>query len=272
MKFITNKIKVNNPVVLIDMGINGLNALNSIKNALPKEDIIYINDYEVPFYEGLDHNEIEKRITNLVRRALAYKPKLVVIVNDTLIEYGKEIIQKELNNIPWVNIVDEVISEVQTKYEAKNMAFFAPFGIIEANLYQKNFTYARLYNLNADNILNIMNEAKIKTNESFSDMRNAMSPLYKKDVDVIIPTLPNILLFYTEIYEYAPSGVEIIKVSDLLASKAKKLIKEENGKNKKYTYVVVKDGTKEKDKCINIYNKILSCPFKCYLEKIDSNK
>ena len=166
----------------------------------------------------------EREKDRRIERVKKYNPKLLVIVNDTLIEYGKELFE-ELD-VKKVYIVDEIIDYVNENYDLKNMAFFAPQGIIESNMYQKNFKYSRLYNLNADNMMESLNNALMKTSASFNDMKLALLPIYKKELDVIIPTLPNLLLFQTEIYEYIKSrDVDVVPVDKIIVSKTKKVLK-----------------------------------------------
>ena len=86
--------KYNGSVVVLDMGINGSYALNLLKKELSEETIVYINDLEISNYEGMEFYEIEKRIEYLIERVKKYSPKLLIVINDTLIEYGKEMFDK----------------------------------------------------------------------------------------------------------------------------------------------------------------------------------
>lgn len=243
------KTKDNRNIIVLDMGIGGLSVLNSLKQELVDETIVYINDLDIENYEGMEFYDIERRIEILIERALKYNPKLLVLVNDTLIEYGKDYFEKI--DIDKVYIVDEIIDYVNQNYELKNMAFFAPQGIIESNMYQKNFKYTRLYNLNADNMNRSLSNALMKTSESFSDMKLALLPIYKKELDVIVSTIPNMLLFQTEIYEYVKSrDVDIIPLDKIILDatlKKLKLIREElndvkiEGLKAKKINIVLKD-------------------------------
>lgn len=264
--------KINSPICLIDMGINSMYAINSFHEILDKENIVYLNDLNIDNYEGKEIDFIEKRIALLLERALKLNPKMIVIVNDTIIEYGKE--QLDKLNIPYVNIVDEIINYVNLNFEFKNMAFFAPQGIIEANMYQKNFHYTRLYNLNADSIMKDLNSGLMKTNESFNDIRLALLPLYKKEIDCIIPSLINILLFRTEINEYIKDdkAISIIDASTILALKAKEILENNNITNekmdkKKYVYLILNKKRFKKNK--DIYNKIINCKKKVIEEEVE---
>ena len=283
-KFIS---KLNKPVVVLDLAYSSMYSLNKLKEALPYESIVYINDLEKDTYEATDADMIQdipgiiEEIKRLVDMALKYEPKLLVVASDSILEYGKEVLDNV--NIPKIYITDVICEEVNKNFEFKNMAFFATQGIIEANLYQKNFHYSRLYNLNADNMMDALKNFKMKTSDSFNQVKIALYPMYKKDVDVIIPSISNILLFQTEIFEYAKDqnkDLSILKIDEILANASKKMIKynaDMKLKAKKEVYILVNRidkaqnikelKLKEKDLKKN-YNKVLNIEYKFIYERI----
>ena len=241
-------LKNQNAIVVLDLGFNALYSLNAIKNEFKDETIIYLNDLNKDTYdvvredEIFDLNDVLENIKKLLDRAIKYNPKLIIVVNDSIIEYGKDLL--DAVNVEKVYLTDVIIEEINKNYEYKNMAFFASQGIIEANLYQHNFHYTRLYNLNADNITDALKNFKMKTSDSFNQVKNALLPLYKKDVDVIIPTYSNILLFTTEILEYVKDqnkDIVILNIDSLLAKSAKNILGNNistSKKNKKALYII----------------------------------
>lgn len=279
--------KLNKPVVVLDLAYSSMFSLNKIKEALPYENIVYINDLEKDTYEVTDADMIQdipgivEEIKRLLALALKYQPKLLIIASDSIIEYGKEVIDSI--NIPKIYITDVICEEVNKNFEYKNMAFFATQGIIEANLYQKNFHYSRLYNLNADNMMDAIKNFKMKTSDSFNQVKIALYPMYKKDVDVIIPSISNILLFQTEIFEYTREqnkDINILKIDEILASACKDMIKyspSEKLKAKKEIFILLKrieksENIKElklKEKDLKkTYNKVLNIDYKFIYERI----
>ena len=277
---LVNKIK--KPIVVLDLNTNALVVLNKLKEVLPNENIIHINDLERTTYEVedkdmiLDIDGITSGIKRLLERVKKYDPKLLLVASDSIIEYGKE--QIEGLNIPYILITDVIIEEINKNYEFKNMAFFATQGIIEANLYQKNFHYTRLYNLNADNILDSIRNYKMKTSDSFNQMKVALFPLYQKDVDVIIPSIPNILMFKTEIFEYVMEenpSIVVLPVDKLLADKALSVLSGNLNpkKDKNPVYLVRKldkenKNLKQEEKSLRkLYDKVLNLKYQFIYEE-----
>ena len=277
---LVNKIK--KPIVVLDLNTNALFILNKLKEVLPNENIIHINDLERISYEQedkdmiLDIDGIVSSIKRLLERVKKYDPKLILVASDAIIEYGKELI--EGLNTPYILITDVIIEEINKNYEFKNMAFFATQGIIEANLYQKNFHYTRLYNLNADNIKDALRNYKMKTSDSFNQMKVALFPLYQKDVDVIIPSIPNILMFKTEIFEYVVEenpSIVVLPVDKLLADKALSVLSGNlNPKKAKNVVYLVrkldkenKNLKQEENSLRKLYNKALSIKYQFIYEE-----
>lgn len=206
------------PIGIIDMGIHNISILNALGNEFKTENFIYINDLEKNDYEGLAEEEIQKRVQVHTEFLLAKKVKLIVVVSNTIMEYCRDYF--EAIAVPVVNIVDSIINQVNSCYEHRNMAFMATDNITKANIYQKNFRYNHLYNIISDTLLVVVEENKMKTSASFNATLEAFKPVFKKDIDVIIPTAFNFLLLNTEISEYMKE-IDILNLNALFIEKVK---------------------------------------------------
>ena len=225
------------PIGILDLGINSISLLNTLAVQFPYEDFIYVNDFEQVEYEGLEFGVIENRIKNNVDFLLQYGVKLIVVVSNTIIEYYES--HFEEIPVPVVNVVDSIINFVNDNYEHKNMVFLARDNIMKANMYQKNFRYNHLYSIASDNLLSIVKTNKTKTNESFMATKEALKVLFKKDVDIIIPSNVNLMLLRTEMNEYVKE-TEILNVSTLLVEKIKAaLLAIENFYNKRKGKILI---------------------------------
>ena len=84
----------------------------------------------------------------------------------------------------------------------------------------------------------------MKTSDSFNQVKVVLAPLYKKDVDIIIPSLPNTLLFQTELFEYIKDynpDCQILNIDELLAKKVSSVSNNNDTKDKKCVYIVSKN-------------------------------
>lgn len=206
------------PIGILDLGLNNISILNKFASEFEFEDFIYVNDFEVPKYEGLEVSLIEERIKKNVDFLLAKEVKLIVVVSNTIVEYYKQYFDEI--PVPVINVVDTIIQYVNDNYEHKNMVFLAQDDIMKANMYQKNFRYNHLYNIVSDRLLEIVKLNRVKTAESFMATKEALKVLSKKDVDIIIPANVNLMLLSTEINEYI-RDTDILELSKLFTEKVK---------------------------------------------------
>lgn len=198
-------IFMKSPIGILDMGIENISILNLLQANFKYEHFIYVNDLECPNYEGLPEKTIFNRVQDNVEFLMAKNVKLIIVVSNTILEYCYDYFNDI--QVPVINIIDIITSFINDKYEFKNIALMAKESIIDANIYQKNLRYKHLYNINTDLLDEVINDNKFKTQLSFNLTKDTLKTVLSKDVDVIVPTYFNLLLFRTEIKEYMSSAI-----------------------------------------------------------------
>ena len=213
--------KVVKKIGVLDMNIDNIYLLNKLREVFKSDDIYYINDTEIETFDEMDVKDIHAHVSSNINYLLSKEVDVIVVASDSIVEYCSDLIQDI--NIPVINIVDECINYVNDKYEYKNLGFLATSSIIEANIYQKNFRYNHLYNMNGDNLKHLIRTQLVKTTETFQEARNIIANVYKKDLDLIIPSLINYLMVKTEINEFLKE-VDIVPLDEILCEKVKATI------------------------------------------------
>lgn len=208
------------PIGVIDVDFGGMNVLYSLKQEFPYEDFIYLNDIKNLPYEGKEHQIILKYIKKNVEYLLSLGIKALIIVSDTIIEYGSEYL--ESLDIPVISLVQSIIDYVNLNYENKNMILCTKDYILKANLYQKNIKYGHLSSASSNKLDNIIENNKIKTMKAFNASSDIFKQFQNRDFDVFIYTTPWIELVRVEILEFLKVK-DFIKVSDIIASNLGKL-------------------------------------------------
>ncbi len=213
--------KINKKIGVLDMNIDNIYVLNAIRSRFITDDIYYINDTEMETFDEMDTKEIHNHVNNNINYLLSKNVDIIVVVSDSIVEYCEDLFQDI--QIPVVKIVDETIEYVNNNFEYKNIGFLSTTTMIEANIYQKNFKYNHLFNMNGDKLKYLIRNQLVKTSESFQEVRNIIAPVFKKDLDVIVPTLVNYLMVRTEINEFL-KDVSIVSVDEILCNKIEKII------------------------------------------------
>ena len=203
------------PIGIIDVSCDGLSVVTTLLKEYKNEDILYFNDIKNLPYEGKDSLVILKYIKKNVEYLLSQDIKLLVVVSDTIIEYGNEFL--ETLEVPVISIVQTLIDYVNKNYENKNMILCAKDYIIKANLYQKNIKYSHLVTVNSNKLEEIILGNKIKTMKSFNASLDTFKAHQSRDFDVLLYTAPWIELVKTEILEFLKVK-DFIKLGDIIAS------------------------------------------------------
>lgn len=270
------KNKENKRIGILDMTIDNMFLINMVRDIFKNDDIYYISDMnhtntdvQLDEFEFDDEEKKEKDINDIVSKNLNYLLSkdidVLVIANDTIIEYCEELI--ESIKIPIVHIVNETINYINKNYEFKNIGFLACTSIMEANIYQKNFRYNHLYNMNGDVLRDIIQNQFVKTTETFQEVKNIVLPYRKKDLDIIVPSLVNFLMVDVEFGEWVKKATllpidKIIcdAISHILYGK-EEYVSPKKGKGKTYVFLdedvdktIINRFVKSKYELININN------------------
>lgn len=211
----------NKNIGVLDLNIDNIYFLNALKDRFKNDNIHYINDMSIDNVDELSADDINKSINNVINYLMSKKIDVLVVVSDSVVEFCEE--QLNSLSIPVINIVNESINYVNEQYEYKNFGFLSTTSMIEANIYQKNLKYNHLYSMYGDDLKILIRNQLVKTTESFQEVKNVIASIYKKDVDVIIPSLMNFLTVYTEIFEYI-KDIDILPVDKILCDAVEKVL------------------------------------------------
>jgi len=91
-----------------------------------------------------------------------------------------------------------------------------------------------------DGLRDLIRTHLVKTSESFQETKNVIAQVYKKELDIIVPSLINYLLVKTEITEFL-KDVTLIPVDDVLTNNVGKILYPNNDypeKGKGITYLL----------------------------------
>lgn len=229
---------LNKNIGVLDLNIDNIYFLNALREKFINDNIHYINDMSITNVDEMTNDDINKSINNAINYLITKNIDVLIVVSDSIVEFCEE----QINNlsIPVINIVDETIKYVNENYEHKNIGFLSTTSVIEANIYQKNFEYNHLYNMHGDELKLLIRNQLVKTTETFQEVKNVIATIYKKDVDVLVPSLINYLTVYTEINEFI-KDLDILPVDNILCDATQNLLYKEEalpekGKGKTFIY------------------------------------
>ena len=201
---------------ILDCGVEGLNILEELTRKFKNENFVYINDLKNSPYFNLPEADSLEFIKANVDRLRKDNIKLLIVANDMIAEIGRDYFN-ELD-IPVFDIISILTEYVQDNFEQKNIVLFGKNSVIEANLYQKNFKYNRLFNIPSDDLEEIICNKGLKTSKSFNVTKEAFKQLLGKAVDVVVTSSPFLIKLNTEIEEFVSVG-EFTNFGEIVAKK-----------------------------------------------------
>lgn len=201
---------------ILDMGTEAFSILDPLMKEFRHERFVYFSDlFHLPYSARTDQ-DVTEIVRNNTGRLLEENLKLLIVASDVISEkMGSYFASLP---VPVLNIVDVLMEYVTENYEQKNLVLLAKNSILEANIYQKNFKYNRLYNIASDELEAMINAKMIKTAKSFYTTREIMKSTIKKDIDLIITSSPFLITLKTEMAEYLKFG-EITDVGKIFVQK-----------------------------------------------------
>jgi len=201
---------------ILDCGVEGFNILEVLTQRFKHENFVYVGDVKNNPYYNLSSDNVKELIRKNLEILKNENVKLIIVTSDVICDLGKEELEKL--NIPVFDIVSILTDYVNDNYEQKNIALFAKEKVIDANLYQKNFKYNRLFNIISDEVEEVIFTKNLKTSQSFFKTKEAFKQLLLKNVDVIVTSSPCLIYLKTEIGEYVKFE-EITNFGEIVANK-----------------------------------------------------
>lgn len=123
-----------NAVGLFDSGLGGLSVLKSMKEILPKENVIYFGDTKNMPYGVKTSEEIKDLTVNAYKKLRNKGIKLFIIACNTATVHGLEAVQ-EIADIPVVGVIDPGI-EAALETKAENILIMATEATINSQVIQ----------------------------------------------------------------------------------------------------------------------------------------
>lgn len=185
---------------IVDLGLEGFSIAKILAENLKKEKIVYVTDLTYESHLNVTDNEIGEIVKRCVGALAAHNPKLVIVASGIIVERAASVILDLV--VPSVNIVETLIDYANSKYEQKNMVLLAKEVLLEANLFQRNLKYNRLYQIPSDELDEVVKAGMTKTSRSFNAVFESFKTVMNKPVDLVIAATPGLSTLETEMREY----------------------------------------------------------------------
>ena len=241
------------PIGVFDSGIGGLTVAHAISNLMPNERIIYFGDTaHLPYGDkspDLIHSFVQSISKFLIRKENC---KAVVMACNTASATSYEFLRdKHEGNFPIINVIDPIVEAIVSDNSIKKVGLIATKTTVESGVYQEKLNRRNpeleIEVLATPLLAPMIEEGFSQDKISHTVIENYLSNPKFKDIDALILGCTHYVLIADEISEFFDGKVKLFDSTDILASKLKVILDNENllsDKKEKRNKFYVSDLTK----------------------------
>ena len=241
------------PIGVFDSGIGGLTVAHAISKLMPNERIIYFGDTaHLPYGDKspeLIHSFVQSISKFLIRKENC---KAVVMACNTASATSYEFLRdKHEGNFPIINVIDQIVEAIVSDNAIKKVGLIATKTTVESGVYQEKLNRRNpeleIEVLATPLLAPMIEEGFSQDKISHTVIENYLSNPKFKDIDALILGCTHYVLIADEISEFFDGKVKLFDSTDILASKLKVILDNENllsDKKEKRNKFYVSDLTK----------------------------
>ena len=222
------------PIGVFDSGIGGLTVAHAISKLMPNERIVYFGDTaHLPY--GDKSPELIHSFVQDISKFLIQKEncKAVVMACNTASATSYEFLRdKHEGNYPIINVIDPIIEAIVDDSSIKKVGLIATKTTVESGVYQEKLKRrnpnVEVEVLPTPLLAPMIEEGFSKDKISHTVIENYLSNPKFKDIDALILGCTHYVLIRDEISEFFEEKVKLFDSTDILASKLKDILENEN--------------------------------------------
>jgi glutamate racemase len=225
-----------NPIGIFDSGVGGLSVVKEIIKIMPEEDIVYFGDTARVPYGTKSERIIKKFAVEDVKFLLKYNPKLIVIACHTVSSYASSYLRKKFKGIKFIDVIEPTVEKAVKLTENKKIGVIGTTATISSSRYQKllsRYNGITVYTRDCPLFVPIVEEGWFNNEISYKIAEKYLNDLKKKNIDTIVLGCTHYPYLKSTIQKVMGKDVKIVDSSYEVSLKVKKILDENNLKNKK---------------------------------------
>ncbi len=217
---------------IFDSGIGGLTVVNAIQKALPEEHLVYFGDTAHLPYGDKSADAIRFYSLKISKFLLEQNCKMIVIAcNSASSAAYKTLLDFFSGHTLFVNVVDPLVEAVTQKgYD--NIGVIATKATIRSNIYRDkikhNLQKATVHSMATPLLAPMIEEGFFQGKISHSVIDTYLGRPEFKNIDALLLACTHYPLIKKEIEEYFDYKVDVLDSTDVVATRVKQLLKEED--------------------------------------------
>lgn len=218
----------NRPIGVFDSGIGGLTVFNQIRQALPKEDIIYFGDTAHVPYGSKSKDVIIKFSVSNILFLLKRKVKIVVVACNTASALALNHL-KDIFSTPVLGVIDAGVSKALKVSAKKKIGIIGTKATVLSKSYEKQILAksksALVYSKSCPLFVPMVENGMLAGDIADDVIKLYLKSLKKKGIDALVLGCTHYPMLKPRIKAYL-KGVDIVDSSQEMAMRTKMILKQ----------------------------------------------
>ena len=223
------------PIGVFDSGIGGLSVLNSLKEMLPHEDILYVADQAYIPYGKRRKETITARAVAITNWLVAQDCKLVVVACNTATTNAVAQLRAQFS-IPFVGI-EPAIKPAALGSQTGVIGVLATAGTLASTLFQttsQDYTQGlEVISQVGHGLVSLVEKGKANSEITKKQLREILSPMLEKPIDHLVLGCTHYPFLTQTLKKILPKNVTIVDCSTAVAKQTNRLLEVHNLHNTK---------------------------------------
>ncbi len=221
----------NKPIGIFDSGVGGLTVANAVRQALPKERIIYYGDTAHLPYGDKSKETIIHYSTKIAEFLLEQECKVIVIACNTASSNAYEEVKKRVKDQSVViNVIDPVVEHVLEYSEYKHIGVIGTKSTIASDTYAKKIHDTKsgilVSSMATPLFVPMIEEGFIFDDISNAIIRNYLSRHEIGNIEALILGCTHYPIIQNQINKFYNFDVEVFDSARIVASHLNNILKE----------------------------------------------
>ena len=225
----------NNPIGIFDSGVGGITILNSIKEIMPNEDIIYFSDNHNSPYGQKSKEEIKNLSKKNSNWLLDRGCKIIVVACNTATTNSISFLRANLN-VPFIG-VEPAIKPAATNTKTGSIGVLATKGTLSSGLFNMTSNdYCSEINIIetvGEGLVDLIENGILEGNKLEVLLYKFLKPMLNANIDHLVLGCTHYPLIIESIKKIIPNNIKILDSGAAVAKQTKSILSQHNLLNNK---------------------------------------
>lgn len=218
-----------NPLGIFDSGVGGLSVLQSLREQLPEEDMLYVADQSHVPYGNRSRDEVRGYAEGIVRFLLDQGSKLIVVACNTASAAALQHLRSTFPDVPFVGM-EPAVKPAAERTRSGVVGVLATPATFQGQLYESTVDrYARGITILQDTCPGLVSQierGRITGKKTRAILEDALQPMLIQGVDIVVMGCTHYPFVIPLIEEIVGPEIEVIDPAPAVARQAGRLLDE----------------------------------------------